>query len=198
MSQVARALSQSGGPAAYARAYLDIVRGVLGALDPEALGAAIGMLAAARRAGATVWICGNGGSAATASHLANDLGALAAPPVLRVACLCDNVAVLTARGNDDGFEAIFSRQLTGRVAPGDLLVAISVSGRSPNVLAAAAVAQAAGARVLGLCGFAGGALAEVADLALTAPAEAGDYGPVEGVHAVICHLLANALMADRP
>lgn len=160
--------------------------------------AAVEALESVRAREGTVWICGNGGSAATATHLANDLMAISGPPRLRVACLCDNAAVLTARANDDGYAEVFSRQLEGRIAARDLLVALSVSGRSPNLLRAVDCAEAVGAPVLALCGFPGSPLEQRASVAVRVPSAPGVYGPVEGVHALLCHLLANRLAGVTP
>lgn len=182
----------------YIQAWLAAARASLDGVDPAAIEAGVEALEAVRARQGTVWICGNGGSAATASHLANDLMAISAPPRLRVACLCDNAAVLTARGNDDGFTEVFARQLDGRIASQDLLVALSVSGRSPNLLRALDCAEAVGAPVLALCGFPGSPLERRASVALRVPGAPGAFGPVEGVHALLCHLLANRLAGVEP
>ena len=109
----------------------------------------------------------NGGSAATASHRANDLGKGASygrqGPRFRVIALTDNVPWITALANDVGYEVIFAEQLRNLGQPGDVLLAISGSGNSPNILAAVGVAKEIGMEVIGWTGFGGGELAEAAD-----------------------------------
>lgn len=195
MSEVRRLQDRHLDPAAFARAYLDHVSGVLERVDAASVAAVVQALDDARRRGATIYLLGNGGSAALASHLASDLQGLPGAPAVRAWCLADSVAAVTARANDHGYAQVFSRQLEGRVAAGDVVVAISSSGASENVLCAVDLARAAGATTIGLSGFAGAPLAARCDLSISLGAAAGDYGPVEGVHAVLCHLLANGLAA---
>ncbi len=184
-------------PAAYAQRYLDRVKRLLDTLDPEAIGALIEALLVARANGATVWLLGNGGSAATAQHFASDLltSVRLAERPFRAICLSDNVAALTAIANDYGYSEVFARQLTGRVAPGDLVVAISASGSSENVLAAARVARAAGAQVAALTGFDGGQLRSLAHLHVHVGSAPGEYGPTEDLHMVVKHLVSTYLCA---
>ncbi len=191
MSEIETIFRDSPDPAAFVRGYLDHVRQVLADLDADAIADLIQRLEQVRRDGGTVFLLGNGGSAATASHMANDLLALSTTPPLRVWCLTDSAAVLTARANDCGYDQVFTRQLRDRVGPGDLVVAISASGNSPNVLAAVDLAREAGASTFGLCGFDGGALAQRCDAALTVRTDPGEYGPVEGVHVLVEHIVAN-------
>src|SRR6185436_4566475 len=119
--------------AGYARAYLDYVGKLIRQLDPKSIGAMIALLEDARARGATVFFIGNGGSAATASHFANDIaiGTRTGDGMpFRAMALTDNVAVLTALANDSGFESIFVDQLRVHLREGDALVAISASGNS--------------------------------------------------------------------
>lgn len=193
MNEVERLFHDSDSPAAYVRGYLEHVRALLSDLDADAVAAFIAELERCRAQGGTVHLLGNGGSAATASHLANDLLAVPGEPALRVWCLSDSVPVLTARGNDHGYDQVFVRQLQGRLQPADVVVAISASGRSPNVLAAVDLARARGVRTVGLCGFDGGLLVDKVDLAVQVRTAPREYGPVEGLHAVIGHVVANYL-----
>ncbi len=142
----------------------------------------------------TVFLFGNGGSAATASHLASDLAKTAAVnghPGLRTVCLSDNTALLTAWANDTSYDNVFAAPLQGRVAPGDVAIGLSASGRSPNVLRAIEVARDAGATTVGLTGFDGGYLKELADICLVVSSY--NYGPVEDIHMVLAHALTWAL-----
>jgi D-sedoheptulose 7-phosphate isomerase len=160
----------------------------------DALANAAETLLACHRAGGTVFVLGNGGSAATASHLACDLmknvRAAGSLP-FRVLALTDNVPLLTAWGNDQSFESIFAEQLGALVSRGDVVVAISASGNSPNVLAAALLARRNGATVIALTGSSGGRLASLADLPIVVPARSIEQA--EDAHMMIAHSLCVAL-----
>jgi len=149
---------------------------------------------AAHAAGKQIFVIGNGGSAATASHMMNDLnkGTLGhkgdAPwKRFRVIALTDNVSLMTAWANDTDYDHIFSEQLKNLAQPGDLLIAISASGNSPNIVVAVETAKTMGLKVVGLAGFGGGKLAKLADVAFVVPSE--DYGPIEDVHMILDHML---------
>ena len=138
------------------------------------------------------FLLGNGGSAATASHFANDLGL--GPRVLggrayRAISLADNMAFVSAAGNDVGYESIFVEQLKTLMRPGDVVIGISASGNSPNVLRAMEVRETHGAVTVAFAGFDGGALVHLVDEAILVRTPKGDYGPVEDVHMVLDHLL---------
>lgn len=142
----------------------------------------------------TVFTLGNGGSAATASHFACDLakGTRAeGVAAFRVVPLTDNVPLLTAWANDTSYERVFAEQLAALVRSGDVVVAISASGSSPNVLAAARAARAAGATIVALSGRGGGALRRLADLTVCVPSDSIEQ--VEDAHLVVAHALCVAL-----
>jgi D-sedoheptulose 7-phosphate isomerase len=133
---------------------------------------AVNVLLEGYRRGATIFIVGNGGSAATASHFACDLAKgtrIEGLPGFRVMPLTDNVPLITAWANDTRYDRIFAEQLTPHVQPGDILIAISASGNSANVLAAAVVARAAGAFVIGVTDQSGGKLNRLSPLASRDP-----------------------------
>jgi len=158
------------------------------------------ILRGARDRGATVYIAGNGGSAATASHWVNDLGKGAkeskrAP--LRVMSLSDNVSWLTALANDEGYERVFSGQLENFAKPRDVLIVFSASGNSPNLLRAVELARARKLITVGFLGFDGGALKNMVDETLLLPTRKGAYGLVESGHDLFCHILTACLAADR-
>jgi D-sedoheptulose 7-phosphate isomerase len=141
-----------------------------------------------------MYIIGNGGSAATASHMACDLAknvypAASLSPVrrFRVTSLTDNVALITAVANDCGYERVFSEQLTNVLQKDDLVVAISASGNSPNIVEAMALARKRGARTAALLGFDGGVVKDMVDVALVIGSH--DYGHVEDLHLVLNHLM---------
>jgi D-sedoheptulose 7-phosphate isomerase len=143
----------------------------------------------------TVFIIGNGGSAATASHFATDLGktkSKSGRPGSAVS-LCDNLSIITAVANDDSFEKVFTSQLEMLAKPGDLLISISASGKSPNLIKAVEYANANGIDTLSFVGFDGGKLKEISSLCLHVPTKFGDYGIAEDAHSVICHYIAEQL-----
>ena len=146
-----------------------------------------------RREG-TIFVLGNGGSAATASHFACDLAKGTQSPGVRpfrVIPLTDNVPLLTAWGNDTSYERVFAEQLATLVRRGDVVVAISASGESPNVLAAARMARRMGAFTVALSGRDGGRLRALADLTVCVPA--GSIEQVEDAHSIIAHSLCVTL-----
>jgi D-sedoheptulose 7-phosphate isomerase len=197
VSDLARLAAGAASPAAFARDYLAYVGELLRRLDTRAVGAFIEEVEAARAGGHTVFIAGNGGSAATASHMATDFGfgtRCGAGEPFRALALTDNVALLTAIGNDEGYDQAFVHQLRIHYRPGDTLVCISASGNSPNVLAAAAWVRGRGGRVLSLVGFDGGALKGMSDVVVHVVTGRGEYGPVEDVHLVVNHLVTAWLM----
>jgi D-sedoheptulose 7-phosphate isomerase len=183
-------------PVAFADEYLNYVQRVLAVIDRADVGRFIHTLLAARERGATVFFVGNGGSAATASHFANDLayGTNEYELPFRVLSLTDNVPVLTALGNDYGYEEIFVRQLKVLGRTGDVLVAISASGNSPNLLRAMEHAKGAGIRTVALTAFDGGKMKPLADEGIHIPTEPKEYGPAEDAHMVLDHLVGAYLM----
>jgi D-sedoheptulose 7-phosphate isomerase len=144
-------------------------------------------------AGAKVLICGNGGSAADAQHVATELAVryLANRKAIPAVALTVDSSVLTAASNDLGFEHVFSRQVEALGQPGDVLLAISTSGSSPNVVRAAETARARGLVTVGLTGASGGKLAGVVDHCVRAPSN--DTPRIQEAHLVIEHLLCEAL-----
>ena len=141
----------------------------------------------------SVFFIGNGGSAATASHMSNDLslGSHTCEDDLpfRSLALTDNAAVTTAIANDHGYDNLFVHQLRVHYRTGDKLVAISASGNSPNVIAAAEWVKKRGGIVIGLVGFDGGKLKNICDIAIHARTSKGEYGPVEDIHIILDHLI---------
>jgi len=142
---------------------------------------------------ARIWIAGNGGSAATASHLATDLSRCKnskSKPVKGIS-LCDNSGLITAISNDFGYEYIFSHQLSNLATSGDLLIILSASGNSKNILEVLCWAKNNQVKTIALTGFDGGEANKMADISIHIPTEIGDYGVVEDAHSVICHFLSS-------
>ena len=175
------------------RRYWHDVGDMASAVDLQSLETAATMLLECQARGRVVFIAGNGGSAATASHFACDLGKGTrhnGPPTFRVVALTDNMPVLTAWANDNGYERIFAEQLRSLARAGDLVVLISASGNSPNILATAEEARTLGMASIGLTGRCGGSLAHMVDLAVRVPADQIEV--VEDAHLVIAHSLCVA------
>ncbi len=144
-----------------------------------------------------VYLFGNGGSAALASHFACDLGKGAANGSgkrFQVLALTDNVPLMTAWANDARYEDIFAEQLINFVRPNDVALAISASGRSPNVLKALKVAREAGAVTVGLTGFQGGEMKNLCDLCLIVPSD--NVQIIEDLHLSVTHAVFTALRAQ--
>jgi len=184
-----------------ASAYLEAFAKLLHELDLDAVERIIQRLQVARDSGAMVYVAGNGGSAAAASHWVNDLGKmtkLSGRTPMRVMSLSDNVPWLTALANDEGYERIFAGQLENFAQGGDVLVVISASGNSPNLVRAVELAHLRGVVTIGFLGFDGGVLKNKVDECLWFPTEKGAYGVVEAGHAMLCHLLTICLTQDRP
>jgi D-sedoheptulose 7-phosphate isomerase len=185
-------------PSVFAKDYLTDLKNVLDRLPLPELDKIVAALESAHAAGKQIFIIGNGGSAATASHMMNDLnkGTLGhkgdAPwKRFKVIALTDNVSLMTAWANDTNFNVVFSEPLKNLANRGDVLVAISASGNSPNILAAVEVAKQLGLTVLGFGGFTGGKLAQLADVCFVVPSSG--YGPVEDVHMILDHIITGYL-----
>ena len=182
----------------FAKDYIKGLKGVLDRIPLEPVDEIIEAIELAQNGRQQIFVIGNGGSAATASHMMNDLckGTLGhkgdAPwPRLRVIALTDNVSLMTAWANDTDYNHVFSEPLKNLAQRGDLLVAISASGNSPNILAAVEAAKQIGVKVIGLTGFGGGKLAKLADISFVVPSDG--YGPVEDVHMILDHIITGYL-----
>lgn len=149
--------------------------------------------------GGKVLVIGNGGSAALASHFAADLGT---GSVLRgldypIISLVDNLPVITAAANDFGYDKIFARQLINIGKSGDLLIIISSSGNSKNLIEASKVAREIGMKIIGIVGFDGGEIGKISDLKIHIQSEVGEYGQVEDLHSIVLHSIALNLRAGH-
>jgi D-sedoheptulose 7-phosphate isomerase len=192
MNNVERLFRDRPEAADFADGYLAYLSQVFARIDRDAIAQFVEALERARAEGATVFFCGNGGSAATASHFQNDLTRWRTDP-MKVVSLTDNVAVITALGNDYGYDRIFVMQLEPLLAEGDVVVAISASGNSPNVVQAIEFANERKAVTVGLTGFDGGRLGELCEIHVHVPSARGEYGPVEDAHMVLDHLVMSYL-----
>ncbi|MDD4952105.1 MAG: SIS domain-containing protein [Desulfovibrionaceae bacterium] len=179
----------------FARGYLDALKRTCDRLSLAEFEAVVNALAEAYRAGARIFVMGNGGSASCASHLACDLNkgvSFGRDKRFRVISLNDNVPTMLAYANDCCYEDIFVEQLKNFLTPNDLVMGISGSGNSENVLRAVDFAARAGAATVALTGFDGGRLAKLAATALVVPAQ--DMQIVEDLHLVVTHMLMRRFM----
>lgn len=188
-------------------AYLSEMNRITAALDRTAVERAIGLLFEAWRHGNAVYIMGNGGSASTASHFAADLAkATIVPgkPRFRVMALTDNVPLVSAWTNDSGFGSVFVEQLRPWLRAGDVVIGLSVHGGSgaggagpwsQNLVQAVSLARDRAAKVIGMSGFGGGALRELADVCLLVPIDQEPLGTplVESIEVALHHLICTAL-----
>jgi D-sedoheptulose 7-phosphate isomerase len=171
--------------------YLDDVGRLIAALDREAITAALDAIVTAHANDRRVFLCGNGGSSATAAHMVNDLLKMPATighKSLRAVNLSDNVPLLMAISNDLAYADIFVIPLKAFFEPGDVVIGLSASGNSENVLRAIRYANDNGGVTIGLCGFTGGKLRDLAQISVYV--ENSEYGKVEDAHCVVCHCLA--------
>ena len=173
--------------------YLDKINLSFQKLDLQPLEEMINLLTESIGERTRIFIAGNGGSAATASHFATDLNKSqdAYGNFGRAISLCDNVSMITAIGNDDEFENIFAAQLINLASSMDVLVLISASGNSENLVRALAVSRNIGMKTVGLLGFDGGRLLNQVDFAIHTKTDKGDYGPAEDAHSIVCHYVTD-------
>jgi D-sedoheptulose 7-phosphate isomerase len=172
------------------KTYLEHEIDTLKALDVNEINAALNLLLETFENGNTVFVFGNGGSSATASHFQNDFNKGVSEHTKKkfnFQCLNDNVATVMAVANDIGFEEVFRFQLIGHMRPGDVVLAISGSGNSRNVINAVEYAKEQGAKVIGLTGFGGGKLKELSDVSLHVPVNSMQI--TEDIHMVFDHLM---------
>jgi D-sedoheptulose 7-phosphate isomerase len=184
-----------GEAVSFIGSYIDRLTTIVAALDALKIAELIEIFLKAREDSSQIFFIGNGGSASTASHFANDLalgtGESEAP--FRALSLCDNSSEITAIANDYGYNHIFKKQLEKLMKKGDVVLAISASGNSPNVIEAVEYANAHGGITVGLTGFDGGKLKNKARLVVHVPTKKGEYGVTEDSHLVVDHVISGFL-----
>ncbi|MEO6454194.1 MAG: SIS domain-containing protein [Ginsengibacter sp.] len=184
----------------YLQDYVGRLTDILNQIDPEKLGQVVTTFIEAFKSGNTIYVVGNGGSAATASHMQADFRFFVRyfskfrPKII---ALTDNVPMITAIGNDNNFNDVFVEQMRGQFIAGDVLIAISASGNSPNLVKAAEFANELGGKTIALVGFSGGKLNDISNVSLYTPNPKGDYGPIEDVHMILNHIIVNYLSKDE-
>jgi D-sedoheptulose 7-phosphate isomerase len=178
------------------REYIAGLKAVLDALPGEQLREAAELIQRAYEEGRQVFVAGNGGSASTASHMACDLSktVLGTPPRpnvrrFKIIALNDNVPLLTAWGNDASYDTVFAEQLRNLANPGDLLVVITASGSSPNIVEAVKAASDLGLHTIGLLGFDGGRVLPLLDQAIVIGSS--HYGYIEDAHLMVNHFITD-------
>jgi D-sedoheptulose 7-phosphate isomerase len=185
-------MTTANARAEFARGYFSKISRLLAAADLEAIACAMELVETAWRENRQIFVIGNGGSASTASHWACDLNkgtARADRPRLKVISLTDNMAHFSAIANDYGYDQVFIEQLRNLIQPHDLLIGISASGNSPNVVHAFDFARRSQAVTLAVVGFTGGKLREIADCVVHFPSD--EYGPVEDLQLMLDHLITD-------
>lgn len=170
--------------------YYDRLKSVMDTLNYDEIDEAMNVINNAYKSNAKIYICGNGGSAATASHIMNDFNkgiCYDLEKKFNFICINDNIATIMAIANDDSYDVIFSKQLEGKINKDDILIAISGSGNSRNIIKAAEYAKLVGCRIIGMSGFDGGKLYSMSDYHLHANIK--DMQIVEDVHMSFDHMM---------
>ncbi len=183
--------------AGFARNYLTELASLLPQLDADRIGKAIALMRAVRDNGKTIYICGNGGSASIASQMVVDIvkgASFRKRARFRMISLTDSLATITAYGNDEGYETVFVEPLKNFATAGDLLICISGSGNSPNVLRAVEYASQAGCHTIALTTGQGGRLRDLAELPLLVPS--GHMGRLEDCFFILTHVLCYAFIEE--
>ena len=182
----------------YFDAYAEELARAAKSIDPAMLELAAAALVDAYLRGGRIFSCGNGGSASIANHMQCDhvKGIRTATDLTpRVLSLSANVEILTAIANDIGYENVFAYQLQSQSEPGDVLLAVSSSGRSPNIVRALTWARGQGLRTIAVTGFDGGAAKSIAEVSVHV--DCSNYGIVEDLHQAIMHALAQYIRQSR-
>ena len=181
--------------------YVASLTDYIGRLDVDALLRIVERLRIAWDDGVQVFIAGNGGSVATATHWVNDLGKAtrrSGRQKFRVIGLADNISWFSALANDEGYERVFAGQLENLARPGDVLAVISASGNSPNLVRAVEHARTGRMTSIAFLGFDDGQLLDLVDETFWVRTPPGKYGLVESMHSVACDIVTTCLIADRP
>ena len=199
-NKIAQMYDASASIGEYAQRYVDHFATMVRGLDLDAVAKAAAVIGKCAEEDKTFFIAGNGGSGAVAGHWVNDLSAntvVKGKKGFRVMSLTDNAFSLTALANDASYEEIFSIQLAANMRPGDVVMALSVSGSSPNIVRAVEYANEHGGYTIGCSGFDGGKLAKISKLPIVIPSTKDEYGPVEDMFSVIMHIVQSYISMQR-
>lgn len=179
------------------KAYIEKEIEILSKLDQDAINKAMNLLEITREKGSNVYVFGNGGSAATASHMENDFNKGISEKLgkkYRFQCINANMATIMAIANDNGYDRVFVQQLENRLKPEDVIVAISGSGNSENVVKAVEYAKRQGCKVIGMTGYEGGKLKRLSDISLHVPLD--NMQITEDIHIIFNHMMMYILCGE--
>src|SRR4030081_3614243 len=187
-------------PETFPSLYKDDLLQAIQAIDLAKVGVAIEGLKEVRDSNRHIFVCGNGGSASTASHFACDMvkgASFGRESRFRIMALTDSLPTITAYSNDVSYDCVFAEQMKKFAQPGDVVMAISGSGNSPNVLRAIEYGKSIGCRTIALTGRDGGKLAPLAEINIQA--KIPHMGRIEDVHMIVAHMIAYTFMdTERP
>ncbi|QOG12179.1 SIS domain-containing protein [Arcobacter sp. FWKO B] len=172
--------------------YIDNLKNLLDGIDYNVISDIIKLLETTKINQSKIYVIGNGGSASTASHMVNDLGAgLRRRDIINldIVSLADNTPVCTAIANDIGYDNIFYMQLKGLLKKDDVIIAISCSGNSANIIKAVDYAKEIGSKIIGVTGFDGGYLKKISDVNFHVQTKSNEYGLVEDMHMILDHII---------
>ncbi|MGV8141877.1 MAG: D-sedoheptulose-7-phosphate isomerase [Candidatus Woesearchaeota archaeon] len=191
MNKVQEIFSKSKNASEYSEKYCEYLSHLLTSMNHTKVAEIVDIFIEAEKNDRTIYFLGNGGSAATSTHFACDLGKGTKTMVNRFKTqgLADNFATFTAYANDDGYEHVFSKQLENVLKKGDVVVVITASGNSQNLINAVQYAKTCRAKTVGLLGFDGGKIKDMCDTSLIIYTPKGEYGPVEDIHMVLDHII---------
>ncbi len=184
----------------YKRGYLERLCQLTHSMDEESIDKVVATIKQKISAGKKIFLAGNGGSSAVLSHWVNDLvvgNYIDSEPSIKAINLTDNQSVITALGNDEGYESIFVGQLRALSEPGDLLIVMSVSGNSPNLVKAVEWGKSNGLDTIGVVGCDGGRLKSLCDVVVHVQSTKDEYGPVEDAFGIITHMISTYLAQER-
>ena len=189
-------MQESKSPTDFFSKYMKYLSAIIDKIDISSIESIFNAIQEMQRRNGTLYIIANGGSSAIASHIVNDIGfgiRNNKGPFYKIVNLTDNMSVITALSNDISYEDIFTEQLKVYLEKKDLLMAISVSGNSSNILKAVEYAKNMDVTVIGCTGFDGGKLKIMSDISFHVPAEKGEYGPVEDIFQILDHAIYSYL-----
>jgi D-sedoheptulose 7-phosphate isomerase len=184
----------------YAKQYVEHMVNVLKSLDTKTVMTVSDIIEKTAENNQSFFVVANGGSAAVSTHWVNDLSAntvVDGKPGFRVISLTDNASSLTALGNDASFDEVFTIQLKANMRPGDVVLFMSVSGNSPNLVSAMNYANANGATTIACTGMDGGALKEGSHHCIHTPSTKDEYGPIEDIFSIIMHIAQSHISMNR-
>lgn len=191
MNEVQKIFSKVNSASEFSEKYSEYLSKLLCSMNHDKVAEIIDIFIEAEKNDRTIYFLGNGGSAATSTHFACDLGKGTKTVLNRFKTqgLADNFATFTAYANDNGYDHVFSKQLENVLKKGDVVVVITASGNSPNLINALEYARTCRAKTIGLLGFDGGKAKDLCDTSLIVYTAKGEYGPVEDIHMILDHII---------